>query len=218
MPIRVLLPQWGMGMQEGTVLAWLKAEGDHVQENEPLVEVETEKTSETVMSPGTGTLWRIDVQEGEVAEIYEVLAVILAPGEDPPLDEGGPKESPQQLVKSESQTDPAPIAEGPKLQVEPKARKLGQELGIELDSVIGTGPGGRITVDDVRQRSGAGASSESIPLAGARALIARRMLEATQGMALLTITSDADVTELKKRRVMEQRSGKPVTSFTDVCS
>ena len=65
MPIRVLLPQWGMGMQEGTVLAWLKAEGDHVQENEPLVEVETEKTSETVMSPGTGTLWRIDVQEGK---------------------------------------------------------------------------------------------------------------------------------------------------------
>ena len=108
-------------------------------------------------------------------------------------------------MKSESQTDPAPIAEDPKLQVEPKARKLGQELGIELDSVIGTGPGGRITVDDVRQRSGAGASSESIPLAGARALIARRMLEATQGMALLTITSDADVTELKKRRVMEQR-------------
>ena len=81
MPIDVLLPQWGMGMQEGTVVEWLKAEGDVVEEGEPLVEVETEKAVDFVDAPASGTLVSIHAHKGETIAVFEVLAVIVAPGE-----------------------------------------------------------------------------------------------------------------------------------------
>lgn len=77
-PVEVLLPQWGMGMSEGTITAWLKAVGDHVTEDEPLAEVEAEKVEETLESPATGTLVEIRVPEGETVEVRSVIAIIEA--------------------------------------------------------------------------------------------------------------------------------------------
>jgi pyruvate/2-oxoglutarate dehydrogenase complex dihydrolipoamide acyltransferase (E2) component len=74
--IKVLLPQWGMGMSEGTLVKWLKAVGDAVAEDEPLAEVEAEKTSETLESPGAGTITDILVQEGETIAVRTVVAII----------------------------------------------------------------------------------------------------------------------------------------------
>jgi len=74
--IKVLLPQWGMGMSEGTLVKWLKAVGDTVAEDEPLAEVEAEKTSETLESPGAGTITEILVQEGETVAVRTVVAII----------------------------------------------------------------------------------------------------------------------------------------------
>ncbi len=74
--VEVLLPQWGMGMSEGTIVQWLKAVGDRVAEDEPLAEVESEKTEETLDSPATGTLIEIHVQEGENVEVRTLIAVI----------------------------------------------------------------------------------------------------------------------------------------------
>jgi pyruvate/2-oxoglutarate dehydrogenase complex dihydrolipoamide acyltransferase (E2) component len=74
--IEVLLPQWGMGMSEGTITAWLKSVGDHVDEDEPLAEVDAEKVSETLESPGTGTLLEIVVPEGDTVEVRTLVAVI----------------------------------------------------------------------------------------------------------------------------------------------
>ncbi len=76
--VEVLLPQWGMGMSEGTITAWLKAVGDHVDEDEPLAEVDAEKVSETLEAPATGTLSEIVVQEGETVEVRTLVAVIEA--------------------------------------------------------------------------------------------------------------------------------------------
>lgn len=72
----VLLPQWGMGMDEGTVLEWLKKVGDKVAEDEPLAEIEAEKVTETLEAPATGTLTEILVEEGETAKVRTALAII----------------------------------------------------------------------------------------------------------------------------------------------
>ncbi|MFI7493959.1 lipoyl domain-containing protein [Kocuria sp. M4R2S49] len=74
--IEVLLPQWGMGMSEGTITTWLKNVGDSVAEDEPLAEVEAEKVEETLEAPATGTLAEIVVPEGETAEVRAVVAYI----------------------------------------------------------------------------------------------------------------------------------------------
>ncbi len=74
--VEVLLPQWGMGMSEGSITAWLKSVGDQVSEDEPLAEVEAEKVEETLESPAAGTLVEILVPEGETVEVRTAVAVI----------------------------------------------------------------------------------------------------------------------------------------------
>jgi pyruvate/2-oxoglutarate dehydrogenase complex dihydrolipoamide acyltransferase (E2) component len=74
--IKVLLPQWGMGMNEGTIVKWLKAVGDTVAEDEPLAEVEAEKTTETIESPAAGRITEILVAEGTVVEVRTPVAII----------------------------------------------------------------------------------------------------------------------------------------------
>ena len=74
--IKVLLPQWGMGMSEGNIVKWLKAVGDQVAEDEPLAEVEAEKTSETLESPGAGKITEILVAEDETVPVRTVVAII----------------------------------------------------------------------------------------------------------------------------------------------
>ncbi len=78
MRIEVRLPQWGMGMSEGTVTEWFKKVGDHVKEDEPLAEIESEKAAQELESPATGVLVEILVAEGDVAAVRTVLAIIEA--------------------------------------------------------------------------------------------------------------------------------------------
>ena len=75
--IKVLLPQWGMGMSEGKIVKWHKAVGDMVAEDEPLADVESEKSTDTIESPGAGRLTEIAVQEGETVPVRTVVAVIV---------------------------------------------------------------------------------------------------------------------------------------------
>ncbi|TRD17861.1 biotin/lipoyl-containing protein [Palleronia caenipelagi] len=76
MKVEVLLPQWGMGMSEGTVTEWLKNIGDRVEEDEPLAEIEAEKATQELESPATGVLSEILVQSGEDAKVRTVIAII----------------------------------------------------------------------------------------------------------------------------------------------
>ena len=77
MRVEVLLPQWGMGMSEGKIIKWHKAVGDMVAEDEPLAEVESEKSTDTIESPGAGRLSEILVQEGETAPVRTPVAIII---------------------------------------------------------------------------------------------------------------------------------------------
>jgi len=143
----IVLPQWGMEMQDATIVRWLKQEGDSVQEGEPLVELETAKIATELESTASGVVAHILVPEGTIVPIRTVLAIVAAPGEQVQRPVG----------TAPSVTAPsAPGAAAPQRradhgapQVVPAARRLAQERGLDLAQVQGTGPGGRILLEDV---------------------------------------------------------------------
>ena len=149
MASEIVLPQWGMEMQDGTIVRWLKQEGDTVAEGEPIVEVETAKLQTELESTASGVLSRIVAQEGEIVPIRGVLCVIAEPGE-----ELTPSAAPAAVasVASEPATQVAPASNGagaPGVQVVPAARRLARERGVDLAQVRGSGPNGRILLADV---------------------------------------------------------------------
>ena len=145
----IVLPQWGMEMQDATVVRWLKQEGDPIQEGEPLVELETAKIATELESIASGVVAHILIPEGATVPIRTVLAIVTAPGEQVPRPPGAAPSVTAALavapaVPSRSAAQGAP-------QVVPAARRLAQERQIDLSQVQGTGPGGRILVDDVHK-------------------------------------------------------------------
>ena len=149
MASEIVLPQWGMEMQDGTIVRWLKQEGDTVAEGEPIVEVETAKLQTELESTAAGILSRIVAQEGEIVPIRGVLCVIAEPGE-----ELAPSAAPaaQSSAPPEPATLAAPASNGAGVlgvQVVPAARRLARERGVDLAQVRGSGPNGRIVLADV---------------------------------------------------------------------
>ena len=208
MATNVLLPQWGMEMAEGTIVKWLKQEGDTIQEGELLVAVETAKLETEMESIASGIVAHILVPEGATVPIRTVLAVIAEPGEDVPRPETAPlTPSPGAAVavppaQPAATTGPAlrPGGSGegrPNVQVVPAARRLAQQNGIDLAEVQGTGPNGRILIADVERaiETQAQSASQTVPLQGMRRTIATRMMQSLQTMAQVTLTTEADVTD-----------------------
>ena len=145
----IVLPQWGMEMQDATVVKWLKQEGDPVQEGEPLVELETAKIATELESIASGVVAHILVPEGATVPIRTVLAIVAAPGEQVARPPGAAPSgtAARATAPAASSRSAAPVAP----QVVPAARRLAQERGIDLAQVQGTGPGGRILIEDVQK-------------------------------------------------------------------
>ena len=158
----IRLPQFGMGMQEGTIITWFKREGDQVAAGEVVAEIEAEKVTEELSAPGDGVLQRILVPEGATVAVNELLAVIgpagaVEPDGGEPVvsdDEPDPAEDPLMAVMDSGLRRNDESRGESRRQVTPRARRLAAELGVDLDSVVGTGPGGRITEDDVTAAAG----------------------------------------------------------------
>jgi pyruvate dehydrogenase E2 component (dihydrolipoamide acetyltransferase) len=172
------LPDLGEGLTEGEIARWLVAEGQEIAEDDPLVEVQTDKATVDIPSPYAGTVLRILVAEGEIAPVGAVLVVIGEPGEEVGESRGP---SPEVTVPARAQATPV-------------VRKIAQELGVELASVTGTGPGGRITEDDVRGAAAGGAPAEGRrePLRGIRRLIAEHMARAHREVPPVTWVEECD--------------------------
>ena len=213
MATEVILPQWGMNMQEGTLVRWLKHEGDMVAAGEPLVEVETSKIEDNLESPAAGELRYILIPEGETVAVHTLIALIAEPGEE--LERPAPARPAPAAPRAPAAASP-PAAAGARRegapQVVPGARRLATEHGMDLTALTGSGPGGRITEADVRSAIEAPAAAASqvgaAPLSGLRRAIAERMLRSVQTMAQVTLTTECDVTamvELRKRLVGEWR-------------
>lgn len=214
MATEVVLPQWGMNMTEGTIVKWLKKEGDPIEEGEPFAEIETEKIETQFESPASGVIAHILVEEGETVPVGTLLVIIAEPGEvvprpasRPPVatatsaPPASPAASPAPPPAAPRPSTPAQAA-GPSVQIIPAARRLAQEHGIDLAQVRGSGPGGRITEADVRQAIEARSrpAAQGTPLTGMRRAIADRMLQSVQNMAQVTLHTEADVTELVSLR------------------
>ena len=222
MATEVKLPRLGQGMESGTVVRWLKQEGERVEKGEPLYELDTEKVTQEVEAETSGVLLKIAVQEGEVP-VGRTVAVIGEEGEEvPAAEETEVDETPQEegsrgpardeerevgaeasRVTSEQVTEIREPDRDGRVKASPLARRIARERGVDLAQLRGTGPEGRIVAEDVEraQVAAAGAPAaapvppgdvEVVPLTSIRKTIARRLTEAWQA-PVFQISMSADM-------------------------
>jgi pyruvate/2-oxoglutarate dehydrogenase complex dihydrolipoamide acyltransferase (E2) component len=186
-PYSFKLPDLGEGLTEGEVARWLVAEGDEITEDQPLVEIQTDKTTVEIPSPAAGTVRRIFVAEGDVVPVGTVL-VVIGDGGQPPAEE-----------------DPATQAAPPvRVQATPLVRRVAAELGVDLDSLTPSGPGGRITEDDVRGATGGAAPGKERreQVRGVRRQIVERLTRAHLEVPAVTYVEECDFTELDLKQLL----------------
>jgi pyruvate dehydrogenase E2 component (dihydrolipoyllysine-residue acetyltransferase) len=183
MPYELKLPDLGEGLTEGEVARWLVSEGQDVAEDDPLVEIQTDKTTVEIPSPAAGRVTQILVEEGKVVPVGTLLVVIGGDGAPPPK----PASSSEPATRSAKAT--------------PLVRKIAQELGVDLDSLTGTGPQGRVTEQDVR---GAAAPQEGRrePLRGVRRLIAEHMARVQRDVPAVTWVEECDFTNVDLKHLV----------------
>jgi pyruvate dehydrogenase E2 component (dihydrolipoamide acetyltransferase) len=244
---QVTLPRLGQGMESGTIVRWLKAEGDTVEKGEPLYELDTEKVTQEVEADSSGTLLKILAGEGEEIEVGKPIAVIGEEGEEVPEAEPEPEaeeapepvEAPAEEPEPEREPEPEPVPaarseDGGRVKASPLARRIARERGIDISSLHGTGPEGRIVAEDVERAEKAAASAaapagvaapapaagevEVVPLTGIRKAIARRMTEAWEAPAF-QITMTADMTaaiRLREGLVARMGEGEAKPTYSDI--
>ena len=183
MAVKFGMPSLGHTMESGTVLEWLKQEGARLAKGDPLLMVETDKVTTEVEAPMDGTLHKIVVPAGEERPIGALLAILLAPGESadpaeiarlsaPEGAQAAPKEVPGPSVRARRQRKPS--RKTGRLRISPVARKLAARHGVDPAAVTGSGPGGRITKDDILRAAAAAASSWAAWISPAMACMAAR--------------------------------------------
>src|SRR6266540_2739011 len=173
------LPDLGEGLTEGEIARWLVSEGREVAEDDPLVEIQTDKTTVEIPSPAAGKVTRILVDEGKVVPVGTVLVVI---GGEP---DGGPPRAEAAPTQAQS---PKPAGKG---RATPLVRKIALELGVDLESLSGSGPEGRITEENVRNAAGPQEGRRE-PLRGVRRLIAEHMARAHREVPAVTWVEECD--------------------------
>ena len=214
MAVEVVMPKFGLTMQEGTIQRWFKAEGERIDKGEPLFEVETEKVLYEVEAPASGCVAKLLYASETSVPCATVVAVIAVDSEDPATIAASygsavrPNAATAPAATAPAATAPAATAAavarsgGSAAPVTPAARKLAKDQGLDLATVQGTGPGGRVTREDIEAviaRATAPPAAGS-PLRGIRKSIAEHMLRSVQTTAQLTICMEADVTALVARR------------------
>lgn len=223
MATRIDMPQLGLTMEKGTILQWLRAEGDKLEKGQPVVLIQTEKVEYEVETPVAGMLLKVVAKEGEELPVGGLMGILGQPGEDvSALLAGAPAapapkpETREPSVMAEPAAVGAPPlrAPGERVKISPVAKKLAQEHGIDIASLTGTGPEGRIVREDVERAIAARGAApvaapvtapavalpEVIPLSGIRKVIFDRMGQSSREVARVTLFADADMSEVVKLR------------------
>ena len=277
MATEVKLPRLGQGMESGTIVKWLKGEGEPVKKREPLYELDTDKVTQEVEAEADGVLLKIVVDSGEV-EVGKTIAFIGTEGEDVPSGNGGAPateeradDAPEEKADDAAEAEPRPEEEGSpaeemdderergrqaaaataeaatarvteapvrpdgRVKASPLARRRAREKGIDIATLQGSGPEGRIVAEDVERgvvaaptpapaTAAAAGEAEEIELSSTRKTIARRLTEAWQA-PVFQLTLSVDMTralELRERLVARLQEGetKPTVSdlLTKVCA
>jgi pyruvate dehydrogenase E2 component (dihydrolipoamide acetyltransferase) len=184
------LPDLGEGLTEGEIARWLVAEGQELAEDDPLVEIQTDKTTVEIPSPAAGTVTKILVGEGEVVPVGTVLVVI-----------GSEATEPSAPAPPTPRTASVPVTHS-RVQATPIVRRIAQELGVDLASVSGTGPSGRIIEKDVRNAAGGDSVLEEHdvsrerrePVRGVRRQIVEHLTKAHREVPAVTFVEECDFT------------------------
>jgi pyruvate dehydrogenase E2 component (dihydrolipoamide acetyltransferase) len=204
------LPDLGEGLTEGEVARWLVEVGQEIVEDDPLVEVQTDKATVEIPSPASGTVARILVPEGEVVAVGTVLVVI---GEE---DGSAARAAPDVKKLGLAEAPPVPARpRGAPVRATPLVRRIAAELGVDLATVAGTGPQGRVTEDDVRGAAGSGkgqtpaqkahegvTEGRRIPLRGTRRVIAEHMARAHREVPPVTWVEECDFGSVEPDRLV----------------
>ncbi|HYM68150.1 MAG TPA: dihydrolipoamide acetyltransferase family protein [bacterium] len=194
----VILPKFSMTMEEGTILRWLKDVGAAVAQGEPIAEVMTEKVNMEIEAPASGRLGGIRAVPGDTVAATSVIAYILGEGESPPE---MPVAAPPRPAAAEPAVPPRAAAAGPSetpaggrpAAATPVARGLARDAGIDLSTIVGTGPAGRVTEADVRAALAARARPSGVGLSARRRTIAQRMLRSAREIPHVYLTRTVDM-------------------------
>jgi 2-oxoglutarate dehydrogenase E2 component (dihydrolipoamide succinyltransferase) len=232
MAVELKVPPVGESITEVVIGEWLKAEGDFVEEDEPVVVVESDKVNMEVPAPQSGTLRTIKKQSGDSAEVGEVIGLIEA-GDEPSVDRAAAEDEPAEPAEDASGEARGDAKGGAR--VTPAARRALAEHDLETDDVEATGPGGRLLKEDVLRhvsegRSGKGEAArdegekakadagrkttaevgdddrptERVRMTPLRRTVARRLVEAQQSAALLTTFNEIDMSAVMGLRKTHQ--------------
>jgi pyruvate/2-oxoglutarate dehydrogenase complex dihydrolipoamide acyltransferase (E2) component len=215
------LPDLGEGVTEAEIDHWLVEEGAEIEEDQPLVEVITDKASAEIPSPFAGVVTQIHVKAGEVVPVGTVLVTIGGAAVDTPA----PETSSRRVEGSASLREVSSAGASPQAPTEPAGeavkamppvRKLARELGVDLAQVTPSGPNGQVTREDVEAFAGATPGQDATaaragerrePLRGVRRIVAERMAEAHRAVPPVTHVEECDVNELEATRtVANERS------------
>jgi pyruvate dehydrogenase E2 component (dihydrolipoamide acetyltransferase) len=207
--VDVGMPRLSDSMEEATILRWLKREGDAVARGEELVEVETDKATMVYEAEADGVLEEIVVDDGGTAALGAVIARMRATGRAP------------------SPAEPPSAPSGTRARATPVARKLAAQLGVALDGMNGSGPGGRIVGADVRSVAGDAPSAvapsegrgavEELPLTSTQRTIAQRMSESRATVPEFTLEAEIDMTAAAQvREDLRAASVEPLPSYNDL--
>jgi len=233
------LPDIGEGVHEGEIVKWMVKEGDAIKENDPMVEVMTDKVTVEIPSPFAGKVLRILAKEGETVKVGSVIISIGEEGEAAPA----PAHVEAAPPKAEAPAPPPPEPSAPGMVLAtPAIRKIAREMGVDIGKVRGTGPMGRVTEDDVRQFSArpaappaavvapppttapappapsppqekvTAANEERIPIRGIRKRIAEKMRKSVTTAAHFGYADEVDMTNIVhlRERLMEMSERKKV--------
>ncbi len=226
MATQVVMPQMGYDMEQGTLIRWLKLEGDEVKRGEPLAEIETDKAVVEMEAHASGILRKTLAAEGATVPVGQMIGIIAAADEDiselevavaTPVPEAAPP--PAATAREDAVAAPAGqemTAPGGEKKASPVARRLAKEKGIDLGQVTGTGPGGRITREDVLAFEAAGPAASTpappaltpaaevapgrVDLSRMRQAIARSTAQSKGGTPHFYVTSEIDMTAVMEMR------------------
>lgn len=223
---RVVMPRLDPGMQSGRIIEWLKKEGDHVEKDVPIVRIEGEKTTFEVNAPETGVVRKVLFESGMDVEVGQTIALVGEPNEPLP-------------IEAEAQVTAKPVAvqeatlslvsRVPEPSASPVARKMAREAGIDIGTIKGSGPGGRIVREDVQKAveqmktqpktvAASGQEARYVPiartikLAGKRKATAERLSYGFHTTVPVTITMETRMEAvLEHRRDLQKRSDEEIS-------
>jgi len=243
----VIMPKMGDGMEEGTLLEWLKKEGESVKSGEIIGTIQSDKATLELESPGSGQLAGILLQPGQTVPVGVPIALLLKAGETVPANWGSgeaaapaeaPKEEPVAVGVGASASAPsaAPVAAG-RVKISPLAKRIAEEAGLDLNSIVGSGPGGRIVEKDVKAAIASGPKIASptpaakaapapapvvatgvdsvVTLNRLRQIIAQRTQHAKQTVPHFYVTVEVDVEAIMDLRAQFEAQGAGKVSVND---